>query len=228
MHDRIMTLHRTWASLTLSKHMTRQITRYYYASSKSAREPPLNLLPQFKQSTQILFWKGIGRDPPDYRSTTGWKHDAGPIPLPFDGICGDSWSCMDTSRNLHSQRDDSQQRTFDWRKICSHTPAMLTSKDLTACKILQCLLCVDNDTFPLAQGETCNKGWNSYTIKLADSVWKCTSDEGREHPKPNVFSSPPHSSSTSIIHIHRNMRQLSWQSNRPSASDARMLAAAPR
>ena len=42
------------------------------------------------------------------------------------------------------------------------------------------------------------------TIKLADLVWKCTSDEGHERSKLNVFSFLPHSSSN----IYSNMRQL--------------------
>ena len=135
MHDGIMTLHCTWASLTLPKHMTRQITRYYYASSKSAWEPTLK---QFKQSTQILFWKGSGRDPPDYRCATGWKHDAGPIPLPCDGICGDSWSCMETSRNPHSQRDALRWNCpMDFPVGCHVTVAlshyMHTGRDETIC-----------------------------------------------------------------------------------------------
>ena len=50
----------------------------------------------------------------------------------------------------------------------------------------------------------------------ADSVWKCTSDERRERPRPNLSSFLLHSSYTS--NIHSNMRQLSWTGFHPSWS----------
>ena len=54
-HNKTMTLQCTWALWTLSNNTTRQITCNYYAyASSSGTEPPLNLLPQLKESTLIM------------------------------------------------------------------------------------------------------------------------------------------------------------------------------
>ena len=72
--------------------------------------------------------------------------------------------------------------------ICSHTPAMLSSKTISAYEILQYLF-VDNGVFLFGTWSSMQEGrWNWY---LQDLESKCTRVARRRCPKPNMFSPPP-------------------------------------
>ena len=88
-------------------------------------------------------------------------------------------------------------------KICSHTPAMFTSKNLTAYEITQCIY-VDDGAFPFGSREDLTRGMELIFHHFDRFGLQMQFVKGHHRPKPNASSSPLPSS----FNMRNAMKQL--------------------
>ena len=192
MHDGITTLQRMWALLTLSKHVTRPphpTITHPWALRSPTKICCCNSNNLHRQHLCAQDRKGNSWNPPECRRTPRWQHGSGPIPLPHDGICRNSWDSLEAARDPHCQCYDCQRQEHDrWKNMQSHSDHHVQIDKMMVHS-------------HLAREATYKEEWDWCTTTLAGSDRNCTLDGEHRRPKLNASSFLPPSSFNTLNNV---------------------------